>query len=121
MKKKRRITRLNNEVELDLARRGMAQLHVEVDNKKIAYISGVVASRDAEADAVAAVLEHGVVQVQDGMERPGHLTPHLKSTGRLGPREYDDVAPDEVQDVLESEDLTGHHFDGTTSVAAPKP
>ncbi len=88
MSSKRHIAKINSEVTEDLMEHGMAQVRVEIDEKKIAYISGVVESRDAEADAVAVVLEHDVDQVQDGLQRPGLIPPNLERTGALGPRSY---------------------------------
>lgn len=72
-----RMTEMTEEVERDLAEHGMADLHVEVDNKMIAYMTGEVANRDEQADAVAVVLQHDVRQVQEGLERPGHVVPQL--------------------------------------------
>ena len=112
MASKRRIAKLTHEVVEDLAQHGMAQVHVEIDTKKIAYVSGAVANQDDEADAVAVVLHHDVVQVQDGLERPGHVVPHLTRTGAIGPRSHrqeHDQTP--AQRILGASHLEDRIFD----------
>ena len=82
---KREMARITQEIQQDLVAHGMQQLDVDVDAKGIAYLSGRVANRDAEAEAVATVLQHHVAQVQDGMVRPGQVVPDLVRSGHLGP------------------------------------
>ena len=85
MSTKKRIVRVTQEIEQELVAQGMPQVHVDVDEKWIAYVSGNVANRDVEADAVATVLRHEVRQVQDGMVRPGQIVPDLVRSGHIGP------------------------------------
>jgi hypothetical protein len=82
---KREMARVTQEIQQDLLAHGLSQVQVDVDAKGIAYVSGNVANRDAEADAVATVLQHEVSQVQDGMVRPGQVVPDLVRSGHLGP------------------------------------
>ncbi len=116
MATKHHITEVTQEVVADLAQNGMADLHVDVDEKMIAYLSGAVASQQAEADAVAVVLRHDVKQVQDGLAHPGHLTPKLPHSGAICPETHHHVASqDPVQRMLGAAHLESRVFDGSAS------
>ncbi len=111
MSTKRHAQELAQEIAEDLQRNDLPTVHVEVDEKDIAYLTGAVADRDAEADAVAVALKHAVTQVQDGIEQPGHVPPHMAGTGALGPLSPEHApAADPVHALLGSAHLEGRIF-----------
>ncbi len=118
MTRERHIARVNTEIAADLARNGLTNVHVDVDEMDIAYVTGKVASQDAEADAVRVVLQHGVGQVQDGLEYPGQTDtdPELSRPGAIGPLAHEHArSADAAKRILGAGHLEGRVFDGRSS------
>ncbi len=108
----------NTEIANDLAQHGMTQVHVDVDDKKIAYVSGEVKNNKADAAAIAVVLQHDVAQVQDGLERPDIATVDLARAGAIGPLTHQHPSTgDAAQRILGASHLEGRIFDASSSAS----
>lgn len=116
MKTSHHTTATNVEIANDLAQHGMAQVHVDVDNEKIAYVSGKVNNNKADAAAIAVVLQHDVAQVQDGLQRPDIAAADMSRTGPIGPLTHPQPPTDDpAQRILGASHLEGRIFDGSSS------
>lgn len=110
---------LCREVERDLAEHGLPRVHVEIDNRQIAYVSGEVDALEDEATAIDIVLAYDVSAVEDGLVTPTPPSaPDLDRPQAIGPRTHrssQKIPASPIQKILGSGHLESRVFDTSHS------